>query len=83
MKPDYLGQLDELDQADLIWETGVLIGKRKNGYYNILLFQIDAFYAEIYYHAHFNVVIRIKTFTNTDQLEPYLQQIAIEQLFAS
>ena len=80
MKKDFLGQLNELDQADIIWDQGVLIGKRNDGFYKILLFQVDAFYAEMYYHAHFNVIIRIKTFTGTEGLEPYLQQIQIDHL---
>lgn len=83
MKRDYLGQLDEIDQAELIWESGVLIGKRKDDYYNVLLFQVDAFYAEIYYHSHFNVIIKIETFSNTAELEPYLQTISISDLLDS
>ena len=81
MKPDYLGQMTEMEQADVIMEKGVLVGKRTNGFYNILLFQVDSFYAEIYYHSHFNVIIKIRTFSNTDALEPYLQQIEISSLF--
>ena len=80
MKRDYLGGLDEIDQADVIWESGVLIGKRKDEYYNVLLFQVDGFYAEIYYHSHFNVINKIKTFSDTAELEPYLQAISISEL---
>ena len=54
-----------------------MIGKRKDDYYNVLLFQVDGFYAEIYYHSHFNVIIKIKTFSDTSQLEPYLQAISV------
>ncbi len=81
MKEDYLGQMTELEQADVIMEQGVFIGKRTDGFYNILLFQVDAFYAEIFYHSHFNVIIKIKTFRDTEALEPYLQQIEISGLF--
>ena len=80
MKRDYLGQLDEIEQADIIWESGVMIGKRTDAYYNVLLFQVEGFYAEIYYHSHFNVIIKIKTFSSTDQLEPYLQAIQLDEL---
>lgn len=82
MNPDYLGQMTEMEQADVIWEKGVLIGKRKDGFYNILLFQVDAFYAEIFYHSHFNVIIQIRTFSNTAELEPYLQAISLADLFS-
>ena len=80
MKPDYLGHLDEIDQADLICESGVFIGKRKDEYYNVLLFQVHGFYAEIFYHSHFNVIIKVNTFSDTDALEPYLQAISIDSL---
>lgn len=80
MKRFTLSQLNETDQADLIMETGVLIGKRKDDYYNVLLFQIDAFYAEIFYHSHFNVIIKVETFSNTSKLEPYLAKISIKDL---
>lgn len=80
MRQNYLGQMTEMEQADLIMEKGALVGKRTDGFYNILLFQVDSFYAEIYYHSHFNVIIKIKTFRNTDALEPYLAQIEISKL---
>jgi len=80
MKLHSLGQMSELEQADLIMENGVLIGKRTDGFYKILLFQVNAFYAEIYYHSHFNVIIKIKTFSHTEALEPYLSQIEISDL---
>ncbi len=80
MTPYNLGHLDELEQADVIWEQGVLIGERKDAFYNILLFQVDAFYAEIYYHSHFNVIIKIKSFSDTNLLEPYLPHIQLEDL---
>lgn len=81
MKPDYLGQMTQMEQADVIMEKGVLVAKRTDGFYNILLFQVDSFYAEIYYHSHFNVIIKIRTFSNTNALEPYLAQIEIANLF--
>ena len=80
MKRDALKQLEEMKQADIIWERGALIGKRADGFYKVLLFQVDAFYAEIFYHTHFNVIIKIRTFSNTDQLEPYLKKIDITAL---
>lgn len=80
MKNDYLGQMTEMEQADVIMEKGVKIGNRTDGFYSILLFQVGSFYAEIFYHSHFNVIIKIKTFSNTDLLEPYLQQIELPDL---
>jgi hypothetical protein len=80
MTPYNLGHLDEMEQADVIWEQGVLIGERKDEFYKILLFQVDAFYAEIYYHTHFNVIIKIVSFSDTNRLDPYLQNISLVDL---
>lgn len=80
MKRDVLKQMEEMKQADIIWEKGALICMRKEGFYKILLFQVDAFYAEIFYHTHFNVIIKIRTFSDTEQLEPYLKNIDIVDL---
>jgi hypothetical protein len=80
MTPYNLGHLDEMEQADVIWEQGVLIGERKDEFYKILLFQVDAFYAEIYYHSHFNVIIKIVSFSDTNRLDPYLQNISLGDL---
>ena len=81
MTPSYFGQLSEADQTDVIWETGVFLSRRTKGYYHVLLFQVDGFYTEVYYHSHFNVLIRIESFSDTDRLEPYLETIGISSLF--
>jgi hypothetical protein len=35
--------LDEMEQAEALWEHGVHIGERKDSEHNILLYQIDSF----------------------------------------
>jgi hypothetical protein len=74
-------QLTEARQTDVIWESGVFLDRRKEGFHSILLFQIDDFYTEVYYHSHFNVIIRIHSFSDTDLLAPYLDKISINSLF--
>jgi hypothetical protein len=76
-------QLSEACQTDVIWEDGVYLSRRGEGYYNILLFQIEGFYTEVWYHAHFNVIIKIESFSDTDRLEPYLNDIPVSPLFSS
>ena len=41
--------LDEMEQAETVW-SGVLIGERQDEEHSILLYQIDSFYLEVYYH---------------------------------
>jgi hypothetical protein len=76
-------QLSEARQTDVIWEDGTFLDRRSEGFYNVLLFQIDDFYTEVYYHAHFNVIIKIESFSDTDRLEPYLDHIKLPELFSN
>lgn len=73
-------QLSEAAQTDVIWETGVFLSRRTEGYHNVLLFQVEGFYTEVWYHAHFNVIIKIESFSDTERLEPYLNSIALPVL---
>jgi hypothetical protein len=72
--------LDENEKANLVWTKGVLIGERTEAFHTIRLYQIDAFYVEVYHHNHFNVIIKMVSFSKTDQLQPYLQEISLDGL---
>jgi hypothetical protein len=74
--------LDEVRQIELLWSAGVLIGSRQEGFYKILLYQIDSFYVEVFYQYFQGKMVKLKSFTDTDQLEPYLDAINITALLA-
>jgi len=69
--------LDEMEQQEAIWE-GVHIADREDEEHKILLYQIDAFYVEVYYHKEYNVIRRYRSFASVEQLEPYLSQMKFE-----
>ena len=66
--------LDEMEQAEAVWE-GVHIAEREDEEHKILLYQIDSFYVEVFYHKEYNVIRRFRSFASTEQLEPYLKQM--------
>ena len=72
--------VEEIEQHRQIWENGVLIAERKVSYYTIYLYQVESFYIEVYYHSHFNVITKVRRFSNTSLLQPYLQNISIDSL---
>lgn len=73
--------LSEKQQIDALEHSGVLLAERKGAFfYQVKLYQLDGFYVELYYHTHFNVVININSFSNTDCLEPYLENIDVDAL---
>jgi hypothetical protein len=43
--------LQEKEQAEVLWEMGVHLGERFDGEHKILLYQIDGFYVEVFYHG--------------------------------
>ena len=74
--------LDEVRQIELLWSAGVLIGARQEGYYKILLYQINSFYVEVYYQYFQGKMVKLKSFSDTDELQPYLEAINIRSLLA-
>lgn len=71
----------EIERARVLWEKGVLLAERTTGYHKRMLYQLYDMYIEVMWHTHFNVALKVTTFTDTDQLEPYLQKISLEGLF--
>ncbi len=72
--------LPQAEQLDLLYTMGVFIGKRKQDNISILLFQLDSFYAEVHYQKHRCFASYILCSRSTDLLEPYLEQIELEDL---
>jgi hypothetical protein len=72
--------MSETKKIDFLYKQGVYIGKRKQFGLSIVLYQLDSFYAEIFYKKYRTYINKIRTFDNTDLLEPYLEQINVEHL---
>ncbi len=69
--------LDEMEQQEAVW-SGTHIGERFDQEHSILLYQIDNFYVEVFYHREHNVIRRFRSFSSVTQLEPYLKKIDIK-----
>ena len=77
---DFL-QLDETGQLEILWYNGEQIGRRKENDYLVLLYQVESFYVEVYYHTRLRVVRRYVSFQSIDRLEPYLQQVDLSAVY--
>jgi hypothetical protein len=53
--------LDEMEQAEAVW-SGVHLGDRQDDLHNILLYQIEGFYVEVYYNRQHNEIVRFRSF---------------------
>ncbi len=60
---------------------GDFLGEREARPYLIFLFNVGNFYTEVFYDEIKNKIIRVKPFKAVRVLEPYLDQVNIEQLF--
>jgi hypothetical protein len=72
-----LGNLQEKEQAEVLWEMGVHLGERFDGEHKILLYQIEGFYVEVFYHQEQNKLVRLRSFRSVDQLRSYLERIHV------
>jgi hypothetical protein len=65
------------EQAQYVWEKGTFLMSRQLGRYNISLYHVDGFYAEIWYNKIDNTIYAITPFKDTARLEPYLADIEL------
>lgn len=68
------------EQVAILYQQGVYIGKRKQDGQTTLLYQLDSFYAEVFYRKYRRYVARIKCSASISILDPYLEQINVEDL---
>ena len=71
----------DIERARALWEKGVLLAEYTDGFYTKKLYQLHDIYVEVTWHTHFNVALKVNTFSGTEKLEPYLEQISLESLF--
>jgi hypothetical protein len=77
---DFL-QLNETEQIEILWYNGEQVGRRKDDDHLILLYQVEGFYVEVFYHNKERVIKKYISFECTDHLEPYLDTIDISNVY--
>lgn len=74
-------QLNETEQIEILWYNGEQIGRRKDEDHLILLYQVEGFYVEVFYHNKERVIKKYMSFECTDLLEPYLEKIDLSTVY--
>ena len=72
--------LPDQEQIAVLYECGVYIGKRKDAFSVVLLYQLESFYVEVYYRKYRSHIKKLHCFDSTELLDPYLEQIDVENL---
>ena len=76
-------ELEQIAQQEIVLDDGVYLSSRLYLDYTVLLFQLNSFYAELFYPKNKDKCVIIKGFEDTQELEPYLQRINISPLLAN
>ena len=66
-----------LEKIKALASHAVFLAKRNEGCFSISLYQIEAFYVEIYFHIGQQKFVTARTFSNTAELDGYLGAIDI------
>ncbi|GAC1419534.1 MAG: hypothetical protein NVS1B13_21300 [Flavisolibacter sp.] len=72
--------MDQSDQINLLYKEGTYIGKRKKNNQDLVLYQLDSFYIEITYIEYRRFIQKIRCFSSTSLIDPYLEQINLASL---
>ena len=82
MKPDTFNTLDSAAQRRYLLEQGAYLGHRKDNPWSVLLYQVRDFYVEVTFSMNSLDIHSVEAFDGTERLEPYLERISIDGLFA-
>lgn len=72
--------MTEGQQAFVLEQYGVCISARDHKNDKLLLYQVDAFYVEVYFDPSTQSIKKFKSFASTDELEPYLNNINLKDV---
>lgn len=72
-------RLPEKQKITLLYREGIYIGKRRLHPHTALLFQLESFYVEVCYKKYRSRIERINCFASTVPLDPYLEDMDVEQ----
>jgi len=74
-------RLKEDDQLETLWYNGEQIGRRKEGEFLVLLYQVEGFYVEVFYHTRQKLITKYVSFECTDRLDPYIENMDLSLVY--
>ena len=75
MTLQHFNTLSEHKQHRKLLVNGTWLAERHTEDSNVLLFQLDTFYVEVYFTKQGDEIVHSHSFETTDELDPYLQDI--------
>lgn len=80
MNLDEFALLTEDQRISILWREAKIIAQRKEDDYNVFLYQVYSFYIEVWYSCNLMNIYSLKSFSSTEELDPYLEQVDISSL---
>jgi hypothetical protein len=74
-------QLHEDAQLETLWYNGEQVGRRREGEFLILLYQVEGFYVEVFYHTRDKQIKKYVSFECLDKLDPYIADMDISPVY--
>lgn len=81
MRLKYFQKLCEQKQLQRLLEKAACIGERRTDEAQVLLFQLNFFYVEVFFYHETDEVITLRSFEHTEELSPYLEVIDRSEQF--
>jgi hypothetical protein len=69
------------EQYAIIWDHGVFLGAKKDNDSPSFLYQVNNFYTEVIYNSTLSKIEGIRSFTELEELKPYLDKIKLDDIF--
>jgi hypothetical protein len=63
-------KLDDQERAEAVWK-GNFIAAREEGEYRVIIYKLETFFVEVYYHKPLNSIQKLRPFKTTRRLAPY------------
>lgn len=67
-------------QRHVVKHCGVFLFGRTGVGVNVLLYQVEGFYVELYFDEKMSAVNKIRSFEDTKFLEPYLRMVDVSEV---
>ena len=73
-------QLNDLEQANAVWDEGKFLAHRVDEMNDYALYEIGDFFIEVTYTAHQNKILTFKPFKSMRLLEKYWQEVQLSDI---
>ena len=72
--------LSEVEQADLLLDSAVFIGKECTDNRVITVYQLESFYVKLVYKDYRKVLASVECYTSPEEVASFIEQVSIQEV---